>query len=160
MNSCLYACDVMHSRSEPKKNRFVYKVFMFYFDLDEIEAWAKRLWFVSYNRPNIFSFKDSDHLQRGFKTTKENILDFIASKGLVLKNPRIMLVTHLRMFGHMFNPVSFYYCFDGSDTPVCSVVEVCNTYREMKPYLLDGDTFADGQFHRRVIKNFLCVSVY
>ena len=27
MNSSLYECDVMHYRLEPKKNRFVYKLF-------------------------------------------------------------------------------------------------------------------------------------
>lgn len=155
MNTSLYECHVMHYRLEPKKNRFVYKLFMFSFDLDEIDSWAKRLWLLSRNRFNLFSFRDSDHLQRGFKTAKENILDFVASKGVHLENPRIVLLTHLRMFGHFFNPVCFYFCFDRpNDKPLCVVAELTNTYREMKPYLLGPECLRDGEFDRRVVKNF------
>ena len=38
MNSCLYACSVMHHRLSPKEHRFRYRIFMLALDLDEIDA--------------------------------------------------------------------------------------------------------------------------
>jgi DUF1365 family protein len=40
----------------------------------------------------------------------------------------VRLLTHLRFAGHVFNPVSFYYCYqaDGS-TLDCIVAEITNT---------------------------------
>jgi DUF1365 family protein len=40
----------------------------------------------------------------------------------------IRLLTHLRYFGYVFNPVSFYYCFNADDTRLETIVaEVTNT---------------------------------
>jgi DUF1365 family protein len=58
------------------------------------------------------------------------------------------LLTHLRYFGHCFNPVSFYYCFDASGEHVeCVVAEVNNTpWGERHCYVLAGDA---SQGYRR-----------
>ena len=40
------------------------------------------------------------------------------------------------MLGYIFNPVSFYFCFDADGAPLCAVVEVGNTFREKKLFLL------------------------
>ena len=53
----------------------------------------------------------------------------------------IRLLTHLRYFGHCFNPVSFYYCYDADGERVSAVVaEVTNTpWGERHSYVLDVD---------------------
>jgi len=50
----------------------------------------------------------------------------------------IRLLTHLRYFGHCFNPVSFYYCFDSAGGQVeCIVAEITNTpWKERHSYVL------------------------
>ena len=61
------------------------------------------------------------------------------SRGRASNSPatgRITLVTLPRVFGYIFNPVSFYFCHDAAGAPLCAVVEVGNTFGEMKPYLL------------------------
>ena len=52
----------------------------------------------------------------------------------------IWLLTHLRTFGHCFNPVSFYYCFDRDGRRLQAIVaEVTNTpWGERHAYVLDG----------------------
>ena len=52
----------------------------------------------------------------------------------------IRLLTHLRYFGHCFNPVSFYYCFDAADQRVETIVaEITNTpWAERHSYVLDA----------------------
>src|SRR5438128_2461914 len=132
MNSSLYTCDVMHYRLEPKKNRFVYRIFMFSLDLDEVSVAARTLWLFSRNRFNLFNFRDSDHMEPAGRTVKENILEYVRSHGVDLPEGRVVLVTHLRTLGYIFNPVCFYFCFDAVGKPACAVVEVENTYREKK----------------------------
>lgn len=140
MNSCLYECSVMHHRLEPKEHQFRYRIFMFALDLDEVAALPERLGLFSVNRWNLYAFRDRDHLTLAGcegKSLKENVLAYLAQHGIRLPDGgRILLVTLPRVLGHIFNPVSFYFCSDASGAPLCAVVEVGNTFREMKPYLL------------------------
>jgi DUF1365 family protein len=50
--------------------------------------------------------------------------------------------------------VSFYFCYDEQDQPVCSVVEVCNTFLEMKPYFLGSNTLQGDRFKFNTTKYF------
>lgn len=154
MNSCLYECSVMHHRLEPLKNRFLYKVYFFYLDLDEIELLDKRMKLFSRERFNIFTFKDSDHMNFGKPTLKANITEYLHTQGIELNNGKIFLVTNLRVFGYIFNPVTFYYCFDEQGNPVCAIPEVGNTFGEMKPYLLRGSDRSEDGFRKMVQKYF------
>lgn len=126
---------------------------MFYIDLDELDLLSDQLKLFSRNRFNIFSFRDTDHLELTMKTTKENLLEYLEKNGLTVRNPKIMLMTNLRTFGHIFNPVSFYFVSDGNN-PVCSVAEVGNTFGEIKPFLLGSETFSDGSYQLRTTKYF------
>lgn len=50
------------------------------------------------------------------------------------------VLTHVRTFGHHFNPISLYYCFEPGGERVEKVLaEVTNTpWGERRNYLLDG----------------------
>ncbi|CAM2873413.1 DUF1365 domain-containing protein [Rariglobus hedericola] len=93
---------------------------------------------------------------------KGRVLAYLAVHGVDLgPGGRIELITLPRVFGYLFNPVSFYYCYDASGTCVAAISEVTNTFREMKPYFLGPETFRasastghSGAFHLRIPKNF------
>jgi DUF1365 family protein len=150
----------MHNRLAPKNHRFHYDVFMFYLDLDEIDALADRLKWMSRNRFNLFNFRDKDHLQLPkenpdtSKNIRQHISDYLLLNDVNIGGGRIMVLTNLCTLGYQFNPVSFYFCYDESGRPVCSVVEVCNTFREMKPYFLGTDTLHGRQFKLNTRKFF------
>ena len=154
MNSCLYECNVMHCRVEPKHHKFNHKTYMFYLDLDEVDMISKNLALFSVDKGNIFSFMMEDHTDFGGKTVEKNIRSYLNEKGVEHRVKRIMLLTHLKTFGYIFNPVSFYYCFDENDKPVCSVVEITNTFREMKLFYLGPDTLTNNQFKSEQKKYF------
>lgn len=154
MNSCLYECTVMHHRLEPRPYRFVHKVFSFALDLDEIEALGKRLHFLGVEKFSLFSFRAGDHLRYPGLNLKESIREYLRSQRIDFDRGRIMLVTNLRTFGYVFNPVSFYFCFDEADRPLCAIAEVNNTFGEMKPYFLGPEHFEDGVFRLRTPKHF------
>lgn len=52
----------------------------------------------------------------------------------------IRMLTHLRYFGYIFNPVTFYYCFDDRDRVSAIVAEITNTpWGERHAYVLDAN---------------------
>ncbi|MFD2863611.1 DUF1365 domain-containing protein [Mucilaginibacter antarcticus] len=160
INSCLYKATVMHHRFSPKVHRFNYDVFMFYLDLDEIDTLSKKLRLMSRNRFNLFNFRDKDHLQLPkenpdtSKNIRQHITDYLHQNSVDIGNGRIMVLTNLCTLGYQFNPVSFYYCYDEQDNVVCSIVEVCNTFREMKPYFLGASTRHGHEFKLNTAKYF------
>lgn len=119
---------------------------MWHLDLDGIEAVCRASPLVSHNRFNVYSFRDDDHLYLGKPTLRENIEAYLADKGIPEKPARITLLTNLRTFGYVFNPVSFFFCYDSGHNPLAVVVEVHNTFGELKPFLLDPSQLAGNRF--------------
>lgn len=160
MNSCLYRAKVMHNRLAPKKHSFHYNVFMFYLDLNEIDILANKLALFSKNKFNFFSLRDSEHLQLPLenpdksKTIREQISRYLSENGVTIGNGRIMLLTNLNVLGYNFNPVSFYYCYDETEAPLCVVAEIGNTFGEMKPFLLNKENLNDTVYHLNTTKYF------
>ena len=159
MNSRLYKCWVMHSRLSPVKHWFIYNTFMFYLDLDEIEIFSKTLGLFSWNRFNIYNFRDTDHMQIGGTTVKQNILKYLGEQGIKEEIGKVMLLTNVATFGYNFNPVSFYFCFDRNGEPVSAVAEVGNTFGELKPYFI-GKNNLNGKTFKANIKKYFYVSPF
>jgi DUF1365 family protein len=155
----------MHNRLGPRPHRFHYDVFMFYLDLDEIDGLSQRLRWMSRNRRNLFNFRDKDHLQLPAdapdrsKPIRQQLTDYLLTQGVEIGKGRIQLLTNLCTLGYQFNPVSFYFCCDETGAPVCSVVEVGNTFREMKLYFL-GSASRQGSAFRSNIPKFFYVSPF
>jgi DUF1365 family protein len=174
MRSNLYECEVMHARFTPREHRFVYRLFLFAIDLDELPDLHRRLPLFSVNRPNLYAFRESDYLPTHEPlhptrdhpdpvchpiddkppSLKARVVKHLASQGVDLAGGRVVLVTLPRIFGYLFNPVSFYFCYDRHGACVAALAEVTNTFREMKPYFLGPATQADGAFRLRVPKHF------
>jgi uncharacterized protein len=135
--SALYECSVMHKRLTPLVHQFSYRVFYLWLDLDEIDALSQRLRFFSRNAFNIYSFFDADHLDKTEGTVKSRLLAWIAAHGEdISRIASVRFLTFPRIFGYIFNPASFYYCFDADGQPLHAVVQVTNTFHEQKPYFL------------------------
>jgi uncharacterized protein len=160
MNSCLYKAKVMHHRLEPKQHRFHYSIFLFYLDLDEIEGLSRRMRWLGHNRFTLFNFREKDHLQLPAgapdttRTTREQLTRYLETQQVTIGSGRIMLLTNLCTLGYQFNPVSFYFCYDEQGLPLCSVVEIGNTFREMKPYFLGKERRSGNGFRSNAPKYF------
>src|SRR4051812_27269136 len=152
----------MHQRFSPRAHRFIYRIFMFAIDLDELGDLQQRLRLFSVNRRNLYSFRESDFLPlphapaQATSATglKARVVAHLAEHGIDLAGGRVTLVTLPRVVGFLFNPVSFYFCQDHEGNPVAALAEVTNTFREMKPFLLGPGTRQDGAFRLRVPKYF------
>ena len=174
MNSSLYECHIMHARFSPRQHRFLYRIFLFALDLDELDSLDRHLPLFSTRRANLYRFHDRDFLPTGeprYNATasaesnpmgcspgslKERVLGYLSAHGVDLSGGRVVLITLPRVLGYLFNPVSFYFCYDRAGAPVAAIAEVTNTFKEMKPYLLGPDAQAAtrGEFRIRVPKQF------
>lgn len=146
----------MHHRLAPKEHRFRHPVFMLCLDLDEIDRLSKTLALFSRNRFNAYSFYDKDHLAAAGETAKHTIMAWLKHEGVDVRgDDRIHLLTFPRVFGYIFNPVSFYFCMRKSGEPVCAIAEVGNTYGEHKRYLVPlSEDESAGLFVLSVPKEF------
>lgn len=146
MNSALYTCQVMHNRLAPKKHKFTYKIFMFWLNIDALDDIHKELKLFSRNNRNVFCFRDKDHFkyangdEKNALTVREKLNQYLSENKIEQSPANVFLLTNVRMFGYVFNPVSFYYCFD--EQGVCTLVltEISNTFGEMKIFLTQQKT--------------------
>lgn len=128
MKSALFMGWVRHRRHAPTLNSFRYRMFMLYLDLTELPALFDRFWLWSARRPALAWFRRQDHHGAAAKSLDAAMRDLVEARGHARPRGPIRLLTHLRYFGHCFNPVSFYYCFDEHDQRVETIVaEINNT---------------------------------
>jgi len=127
MKSCIYRGLVKHRRSKPVENRFSYRVFMMYIDLDEAPSVLERFWLWSAKKPSLAWFRRSDHFGDPGTGLKESVAGLVKEKtGRNITGP-IRLLTNFRYFGYCFNPISIYYCFNDKEQLQDIVLEVTNT---------------------------------
>ena len=157
--SALYRGRMRHRRHAPHPHAFGYPVAQLLLDLDEIDTLFAQRWLWSVGRRNLAEFRRSDYLGDPEQPLADAVRARItAALGRAPHGP-IRLLTHLRYAGHVFNPVSFYYCYaDDGRTLDCIVAEITNTpWKERHAYVLpvaaadaSGRALAwefDKQFH-------------
>jgi DUF1365 family protein len=158
--SAVYHGVVRHTRRKvdgvsPAAHAFSFPVWMALIDLAEARQGSAlkghRMVSADGSSWNWFCWLRSDHFSDGLDDDLEACV-----RRLVLKQSgrqtagRVLLLTNLRCFGLVFNPVSIYYCMDASDRELEAVVlEVSNTpWLEKRTYVLpffrDGDATGDG----------------
>ncbi len=155
-NSCLYEGTISHQRIGHAANAFSYSLFMVLLDLDEVETIFDDYWFWSARRPAIARFRRSDHYGKPEQPLAETIRTLVASSTGTRPEGSIRLLTHLSYFGHCFNPLSIYYCFDQNERLQDVVLEVSNTpWGEQHCYVLGhDDNLATKSHHFRFNKDF------
>lgn len=150
MHSCLYVGSVRHRRFTPTPHAFNYGLFHVYLDLDELESVFRGRWLWSAQRPALAWLKRSDHFGDVNIPLKQAVQELVASETGTRPQGPIRLLTHLRYFGHCFNPVSFYYCYDRAGEKIETIVaEINNTpWGERHCYVLPA-TASQGAGHQR-----------
>jgi DUF1365 family protein len=99
-----------------------------YLDLAELQHLFDGRWLWSIDRSNIANFKRSDYLGPANVPLDKAVRDKVENVHGQRPTGPIRMLTHLRYFGHCFNPVSFYYCYDAEDTRVEYIIaEITNT---------------------------------
>ena len=114
--SALYVGTLSHARRRPRPHAFSYSVYMAYLDLDELPGLGLR------------SFRREDHLGDPARDLAGEVRDRVERELGIRPRGPVRLLTNLRTFGYVFNPVSLYYCFDEDGTTLRAILaDVTNT---------------------------------
>ncbi len=107
-------------------------------DLGELPDVFSKFWLWSARGPALAWFRREDYYGDPRQSLDLAVRDLVAKETGTRPAGPIRLLTHLRYFGHCFNPVSFYYCFDQAGTRVETIVaEITNTpWGERHAYVL------------------------
>lgn len=151
MNSKICSCHVSHIRFKPIHRSFNYCQSMFYLDLDEISELKNFSPWLGLNKFFPLAFINQDHLiyprQKLDKTLKQAVLEYIQSQNKKIDEiDKVFLLTNLRNFGYVFNPISVYVCFNNNKEIVYIIYEVGNTFGEQKLFLTDQTQWQQKKF--------------
>lgn len=113
-------------------------MFMLALDLDELDTVFKGpgrlLWSVG--RWNVSCLLRKDHFGDPGKSIKEAVQDRV-EEAVGDRPARIVMLAHLRTFGYVMNPATFFYCYGTDDRLAAIAVEIHNTpWGERHVYVL------------------------
>jgi cyclopropane-fatty-acyl-phospholipid synthase len=139
---------VSHSRLASRPHAFAYRLFMLRVDLDDVERLGRTLWTFGTRRWSPVRFDAADFM--GVTPTgspadriaalRSAICASVAAEGLAVAIARIEVVAHVRIAGYVFNPVSFFLCYEaGEEQPAAIVADVRNTFGERHAYVIPAD---------------------
>lgn len=126
--------QIRHARLRLATNRFTYAAWFLRLPLRSLAKTPARLFSLKFNRRGILSVNDADHgdgrpLLAWFD-------DLLRSEGVHDADGEAWLHTFPRMFGYVFNPVSFWFAHRADGALRAAVCEVNNTFGERHFYLL------------------------
>jgi len=151
--SSLYVGSVMHRRMQPRMHRFRYRAFWFLLDLDEVSELSSQLRWFSHNRPNVFSFYDSDHGDGTATPLRAQVERQLGEAKVDLTGGSIRLLCMPRTLGYCFNPLSIFFCYRADASLAAVVYQVHNTFGERHSYVIRVEDQGDA-VHQRCRKLF------
>ena len=126
--------QTFHGRKGAVENAFRYGV-----DYVLLDPEANAAGPLARNRAGVLSLWDADHGgTRGEGRGAAWVRDVLAEAELP-EPARIALLAQPRVLGHVFNPVSFWLCYDAAAALRVVVAEVNNTFGDRHSYLCQRD---------------------
>lgn len=120
---------VMHKRIFPKVNSFNYNMYYLAFPLSKLEELE-----VPIDKFASLSFYHKDHGYRDGSSPEDWAKTLLRDNEIKFEGD-IILVTLPRILGYVFNPVSFYFCFEKGMKLKTVICEVNNTFKETHTYI-------------------------
>lgn len=134
---------VMHKRQKPFTHAFVYRLFCMQLRVDRLDqvraiSGGSGGWLFGVDRSRAVSFKSADHGDR----TGGDLMGWLHQTldAVALKHPggATWLQCFPRMFGYVFNPVSFWMMHDTDGNLRIILAEVNNTFGQRHQYVLQA----------------------
>ena len=162
--SAIYEGTLGHARGTPVRHAFRHRLYMFALDLGELPRLTRELRLFGHERRRLVSVRDRDYLTdepgRAASDPRRaptagldaSLRAFLRARGVRHDDGRTVLVTHARVLGYVFNPVSFFHCLAPDGTRRAIVAEVNNTFGDTHRYLLDErNRDGDGHFTDKLL---------
>jgi uncharacterized protein len=132
----VYRCRLTHSRLGGVRHSFRHTVYLWLTDVDDLPS-------LRWPLTRLARFDSRDHLGAPGRSLRANLDAFLAAHGIALAGGRALMLAQPRGLGYAFDPVTFFFCYDGQENPACVVAEVRNTFGERHCYLIRPGTDCD-----------------
>lgn len=133
--SSLFEGSVRHRRHVDGAHAFRYRIGLVLVDLDETERMPTGM---------LRSYRRSDYLGDSQRPLKACVMEKVQEALDFTPRGPVRMLTQLRSFGYMFNPVTFYLCHAEDGALEAVVAEITNTpWRERFAYVLDARSQSD-----------------
>lgn len=142
-----YRARVSHQRRTPIRHGFSYRTTLWLVDLDRPPVVRRPL-------RHRLDFRAADHLSGrgsgGPRAIRAELDAWLATRGVrPAAAERVYMLTGPRTAGHVFNPLTVYYCHAADGALRHVVAEVHNTYGGRHRYLLDVDEAGRARTDKR-----------
>jgi uncharacterized protein len=131
-SAALFPCSIAHARTDPVRHGFRLRTYTWLVDVDDL---PRLRWPLSL----VARFDVRDHVGSPEKSLRANVERLLAAHDIDLGGGRIVMVAQARVLGHVFNPLSVFWCHNADGSLACVVAEVHNTYGERHAYVLRTD---------------------
>ena len=154
IDSCLYSCEVGHYRHTPKKYSFKNSFFWFGLKSSELNSNViRKVPLIGIEEFAPYKYSHHDHLDYKKGSLLENAQHFLNENGVTKKIDDLTICTNLSFLGHVFNPINLIL-IQLDDGKRCAIIEIGNTFGEIKPYLVPESSFEGCNFTHTVQKFF------
>jgi DUF1365 family protein len=126
----------MHVRGAIARHRFVYPIAFLRVPLSQLRTGRRWGGLFGVNRAAVFGLHECDHGARDGSALLPWLRLLLAEQGVVIPLGEVVLQTFPRLFGYVFNPVSFWFCHDTDGQLRAVLCEVNNTFGESHNYLV------------------------
>ncbi len=136
--------SIRHRRMTPVQHAFQYRTGMLALNLDDWSGIAGISRWFSLEGFNWLSLRRRDYFRPETPDLKTAISDQVEAATGWRPDGAIELITHPRYLGYVFNPVSFYFCYEPGQDPMAGAVprviaaQITNTpWHERHVYCLE-----------------------
>lgn len=145
MTALLGTGQVRHRRLRPREHAFAYRSYFLWLPMRALRRAPCTA--LNRNGRGWLSFHDADHGDGGADALAW-LEALLAAEGIDDADGEVWLQTYPRVLGHVFKPVSFWFCERADGSLAAVVAEVNNTFGERHCYLLRGPSLAWGREQR------------
>ncbi|MDT8438741.1 MAG: DUF1365 domain-containing protein [Wenzhouxiangellaceae bacterium] len=130
---------IWHRREHPRPHAFRYRAWFSLLDVEQLEPCFARSRLWSLERPNLVQLRRCDCIGPQELSIAEAVRARVQDELGFRPEGRLRMLTHLRQWGHVFNPVTFYLAEGADGTLAAIVAEIHNTpWGERHAYVLDA----------------------
>lgn len=151
--SLLLVGEVRHRRHRPVAHTLRHRTFHVLLDVDDLERLDREVRGFGVDRAAPMALRTRDHLDGADGALRPRLAALVAERGGRLPAGRLQLLCHPRTFGHVFNPVAWWFAHDPDGTLAMVVAEVTSTFGDRALYVLDAlEQGGDGLWRAEAAK--------
>ena len=123
----IYRGFIRHRRVAPVRHVFNYATSMIFINLADADSLLRPAPLLSAGAPALGWLRQDDHRRMPGKPLEQSVREHVQAETGTRPEGKIFLLSHLRYWGVMMNPLAVFYCYDGRGRLSHLVLQVTNT---------------------------------